>query len=441
MTSMIGAAGAALLHFLWQGAALAALAAVLMGASRRAAVRYVIGTVTLALMTAAPVVTFVFIDRAIARPLPAIPPIESLPPPPAYAGMVVTAWLAGVVVFGARAGAGLWQLARLRRRPSTPVAEGVAQLVDGVAHGLGIARAVRCVHCAWLDAPAVIGWLRPVIYLPLAAMSGLTPEQLRAVIAHELAHVKRLDALVNGVQIAAETLLFYHPAVWWLGRRIREERENCCDDVAVAVTGDAVGYAHALVSLEESRTHGHGRLLLAATGGSLRARVVRLLGDGALTSKLRTASLSLAILAVSAALAAAALLVRVRVDVGAAWSAKVHASTAMHEAVSEREQVPQLSAPHPASGADPDIEQIVSLRMYGIDAEYIDDIAASGYRDLNADTLISLRTHGVDGEFIRGIGAAGFPHLSIDALVNLRMHGITPEYITELRRRGLVKRL
>ena len=89
--------------------------------------------------------------------------------------------------------------------------------------------------------------------LPASALAGLSPQQLEAILAHELAHIRRHDYLVNLLQTLVETLLFYHPAVWWLSRRIRIERENCCDDLAVSLCGDPVAYAKALADLEELR--------------------------------------------------------------------------------------------------------------------------------------------------------------------------------------------
>src|SRR5690606_9929357 len=106
---------------------------------------------------------------------------------------------------------------------------------------------------------------------------GLTAEQLRAILAHELAHVRRYDYLVNLLQSVVETLLFYHPAVWWVSRRIRIEREHCCDDLAVAACGDRLTYARALAEMEHLRG-GRTMLAAAATGGSLLSRIQRLIG-------------------------------------------------------------------------------------------------------------------------------------------------------------------
>ena len=124
--------------------------------------------------------------------------------------------------------------------------------------------------------PTVVGWLRPAILLPIAALASLSPAQVEAILAHELAHIRRHDYAVNVLQTIAETLLFYHPSVWWLSRRIRAEREHCCDDIAVALCGDAVGYAQALAELETWRTVS-ATMAMAATGGTLLDRVRRIL--------------------------------------------------------------------------------------------------------------------------------------------------------------------
>ncbi len=119
----------------------------------------------------------------------------------------------------------------------------------------------------------LVGWLRPAVVFPVAALAGLSPAQIEALLAHELAHVRRHDYLVNLLQSFAEVVLFYHPAVWWLSRRIRTERELCCDDLAVGVC-DRLVYATALTDLAAMR---HPRVALAATGGDLLARVRRIL--------------------------------------------------------------------------------------------------------------------------------------------------------------------
>src|SRR5437899_10889723 len=124
----------------------------------------------------------------------------------------------------------------------------------------------------------------------MRALTGLTEAQSEAGIAHELAHIRRLDCFVNLFQIATETLLFYHPAVWWVSQRIRAERENCCDDEAIVICGDAVNYARALTLMEEWRTT--PALMMAANRGPLAERVMRLLGWNGAAGRIRVAGLA-----------------------------------------------------------------------------------------------------------------------------------------------------
>jgi beta-lactamase regulating signal transducer with metallopeptidase domain len=132
---------------------------------------------------------------------------------------------------------------------------------------------------ALVEVPTVIGWFRPVILVPATFFTGLPPEQIEAILIHELAHIRRHDYFVNLFQIGIETLLFYHPVVWWISRAIRQEREHCCDDLALQIVGDREVYVRALASLEESRSLPMA-ITLAATGGSLLQRIKRIAGVG-----------------------------------------------------------------------------------------------------------------------------------------------------------------
>jgi GWxTD domain-containing protein len=130
------------------------------------------------------------------------------------------------------------------------------------------------------DTPVVLGQFRPVILAPLGFLVGLSPGQVEAILLHELAHIKRSDYLINICQRLIEGLLFYHPAVWWISGVIRREREKCCDDMVVALRGDAGSYAEALTALEENRVKQQWPVAapaVAATGGDLIVRIKRLL--------------------------------------------------------------------------------------------------------------------------------------------------------------------
>ena len=137
------------------------------------------------------------------------------------------------------------------------------QRLDGLAARLRISKPVALLESCLAEVPVVIGYARPVILMPVGLLAGLPVAQVEAILIHELAHIRRQDYLVNLMQTFIEGLLFYHPAVWWISGVIRAERENCCDDLAVAVTGDARQYAAALAALEQNRWAAH-ELALAA---------------------------------------------------------------------------------------------------------------------------------------------------------------------------------
>jgi uncharacterized protein (TIGR03435 family) len=190
--------------------------------------------------------------------------------------VLVTLWLTGVALLLARLAAGCWRIRKLQTAARLQGASRWQSVAEKIALRLGLTHRFTVVDSVRVATPTVIGWLRPVILLPVAAMAGLSPRQVEAILAHELAHIRRHDFLINFLQTVAETMLFYHPAVWWLSRRIRTEREHCCDDVAVSVSGDAAEYAAALAELA-SWSISSPALAMAATRGPLVDRVRRLL--------------------------------------------------------------------------------------------------------------------------------------------------------------------
>ena len=195
--------------------------------------------------------------------------IESLLP------WIVSLWLVGLFALSARLTIGWRHVQRLKNEGVVPVAARLqAHLVD-LCERMRISSPVQLLESALIQVPTAIGWLRPVVLLPASALTGLTPSQLETILAHELAHIRRHDYLFNLIQTAIEILFFYHPAVWWIGNRVRVERENCCDDLAVAVCGDPVTYAHALTKVEQLRSVSP-HLAMAVNNGSLLHRIRRI---------------------------------------------------------------------------------------------------------------------------------------------------------------------
>jgi uncharacterized protein (TIGR03435 family) len=290
--------GATLLHFLWQGALIAAAYAGVRRYTARPDVRYLLACAALGAMALSPVATWI-VQRPIS--LQAVSVAASFHAPHAASGgrsgfrsiprffateydravwltRVSAAWMTGVVVFWLRLLGG-WMIAERLRRQRVRAAPGRWQdTLDGLRTQLRVSRPVRLLVSGLVHAPTVVGLLRPVVLVPAGALAGLPAEQMEALLLHELAHIRRYDYLVNALQNMVEALLFYHPAVWWVSGQMRFERELCCDDVAVAVTGDAQNYARALAEVGAAE-HRHYHVAVASTsGGSLAKRVARLLG-------------------------------------------------------------------------------------------------------------------------------------------------------------------
>ncbi len=283
--------GWTLLHFLWQGilvAALYALARALAGDRISARGRYAIACASLLAMTVAPALTYWWLGNSgqAARigdltdwgarqlaPGVAYSPVTD-PWQQAMPGIVM-AWFAGAAACSLRLLMGFISAAALRRSRHAPALTEWQQTLDRLIERMHVSRSVRLLATDRVDSPSVIGWLRPVILAPVGVLCGLAPEQVEALLAHELAHVRRHDYLVNVLQGIAESLLFYHPAVWWISNQIRAEREHCCDDLAVAASGDVLVYARALAELESMRP-AHFKAALSANDGSLLRRIRRL---------------------------------------------------------------------------------------------------------------------------------------------------------------------
>ncbi|HEX2060716.1 MAG TPA: M56 family metallopeptidase, partial [Thermoanaerobaculia bacterium] len=142
---------------------------------------------------------------------------------------IVAVWFVGVLFLSTRLLVSWLRARRLITRGTRPAGMEWQRVAARLSHALGLQRAVLLLESAAIEVPSVLGSLRPVILLPASTLTGLTPGQIEMVLAHELAHIRRHDFLVNLLQAFVETLMFYHPAVWWMSRRVRIERENCCD--------------------------------------------------------------------------------------------------------------------------------------------------------------------------------------------------------------------
>jgi beta-lactamase regulating signal transducer with metallopeptidase domain len=292
---MMQALGWTLIHFLWEGTLVALLLAginLLLNRSK-ATSRYVAACAAMGSMVVAAALTFALLARHLiehptetgfanwghATVAPATVPnlAIGLPGPGVpWLAFVVGAWAVGVLLLSVRTAGGLLLTRGLRREAVAVTSVNWQRRMESLSRRLKVKRVVQFCESARAQVTTTLGWLRPMVLVPAGFLLQFPADQIEALLAHELAHIRRLDYLVNIVQTVVETLFFYHPAVWWVSRRIRQERENCCDDIAVAVLGDPVAYAKALSDLDEIAGR-NPELAIAASGGSLLLRVKRLI--------------------------------------------------------------------------------------------------------------------------------------------------------------------
>ena len=292
-TPLVYHLGWTLVHFVWQGTLVGMLYACLRYVLRdgEPQSRYWLSLLTLVVLAALPIFTFIHLlanPQAIPDIAGVVQSAQSLSQPPAASPFAilreflhpivpwtVPAWCIGVALMALRSYAGWRRTHSLTRGDAQDAPDEWQDTLVSLAMRVGVRMRVRLMIAAKVAVPCVVGWLKPMILLPPAALTGLSATQLEMVLAHELAHIRRHDYLVNLLQLLVETLLFYHPVVRWVSQDARRERELCCDDAAVYACGDALHYAHALTDLAIQATD--MRLAVGLNGGDLTLRVERLI--------------------------------------------------------------------------------------------------------------------------------------------------------------------
>jgi bla regulator protein BlaR1 len=285
---LVSAVGWTLVHFLWQGALVGCVTAVGLALLRNAqpGQRYLLACSALLLCLLWPALElWQGLHEAHATAGKAVETARLLGVGSATAdahwlGMlqsrlawIVVAWAACALALALRMALGLFWINRVARH-NAPDRHWQRKL-DQLALQIGVTRAVRLRVVDCLASPVTAGWWRPVVLVPASLLSGMPPDLLEALLAHEMAHVKRFDYLVNLGQNVVETLLFYHPAVWWISHRVRVEREQIADDIAARALGEPRRLARALSELEQFQFSPH-HLAQAANGGDLMSRIKRL---------------------------------------------------------------------------------------------------------------------------------------------------------------------
>src|SRR5215470_3072717 len=360
-------------------------------------------------------------------------------------------WLVGVLCLSVRTIGGWWIIRRLRHNALQKAPHTLRIGLDRIRLQMGIPRFVDLRLSSRIAGPLTVGVIRPLILLPITALTSLSPEQLEVVLAHELAHIRRADYFWNILQTMIETLFFFHPAVWWLSHRLREQRELCCDDIAVETCHDPAVYATALLRLEEQRkTHLH--LAMALDGNqsrlSLRARILRILGDPEEQPR------DLKPLSLAGMAALLVLFICPLPQVFAGFKAAPKVSKTIIQAVQHKvmpratvkvQMQPAVAAPAPAPIATPKPE-IATIEIAEQAApppppttsgrsDYIDKMRAAGY-NVDLDKYIAMKVQDITPEYAEQMTKATGERPSADELIALKVQDVTPDYIARMRSAG-----
>ncbi|MGA9461192.1 MAG: M56 family metallopeptidase [Terracidiphilus sp.] len=459
----------ALIHFCWQAAAVAVLYRVLMVAFARSSssTRYALSVAAMLLMAFGACATFTW-EISSAHPSPVLhhtvaeirnAALAAVSPQNPSTGnadsgggsrtpqinllrWIDGAWVLGVLLLSLRSIGGWWVIQRLRRTAVDEAPSAVRASFERVSAALGLRRSVLLRVSSAIAGPITVGAVRAMVLLPVSAITLLGPDEVEMVLAHELAHVRRADFLCNLLQTLVETLFFFHPAVWWIGKRIRHERELCCDDIALRICPNPVTYATALFRLEEQRVR-RWRLAMAFDGDqsnqTLRMRIARILGEP--TSQVGGRSVQPFSLIVAAIALAVSLLATPPV---VASFAPTHSAIAGHPTLGVIARRTTLAVhalparpgiPHPVLQAAAPAPQEKAEDATQPKSTYIDRMKAAGY-DVDLDKYIAMKIQGVTQEFALQMAQAGVGKLSADDLIACRIHGVSPEYLAQLKQQG-----
>jgi len=332
--AVVHALGWTLLHSLWQGGAIALVSLVLLPRLHTARLRYQAAFAGLLTLLCAAMFTFYWLyepaesisvtnlsaaDAALVAQIPA----EALLAQPdfweqanswidARHPLIVGLWLLGFGFFLLRLVGGLWWVKQLRMAASPLSNPAWHERVNELARRLGQSKPVALLESAIVRVPLTIGWLKPVILLPVGLVNQLSVAEVEALLAHELAHIARRDWLFNLLQAFIEALFYYHPVVWWLSATVRRERENSCDDTALSLTGNRLAYAKALLQVQEmAKARGKAPVLALSAAGAapllrrrpmLLERIQRILNQQHKKSQLMEKFIATALLAALVAL-------------------------------------------------------------------------------------------------------------------------------------------
>jgi len=297
-----------LIHSLWIGVVIALLAGLLISFTRKSSanLRYRVLCSILVLFVVAMGVTYYLEARTtnsvtssytinggkfqIKGDIPAIDHIGVLPQHQSIVNQTVgfvnqnmnvifLVWLLFFMLKSLKMVSGLLYIQRIRNYRVHDIAEEFKHKIGLFSRLIGIRQTVRLMQSELVKVPVAVGWLKPVILLPVGILLQLSPEQLESILWHELAHIRRRDYLVNILQGIVETVFFFNPGLLWLSSLIRNEREACCDDIVLSRTNRKANYLEALLSFGNQDNSKMSLAMGIGGGNQLRDRLKRIVNQ------------------------------------------------------------------------------------------------------------------------------------------------------------------
>jgi len=497
-----------LLHSLWQGLIVALLAGIIMVLTKKSSssLRYNLLCGLLFLFLG--VSGYTFYRQLPSTASPAVstggPAVTAVAPPSAHviapaAGVIVQSGIDKLIqYFNTHAAlivlvwfiiflgrfvqmlSGLVYAQRIRHYQTKAAPSEWTQRLQELVNKVRITRPVLLLESALIKVPVALGFLKPVILLPVGMLTHISPDQVESILLHELAHIRRQDYLLNLIQNLVDTLFFFNPAMIWISSLIRVERENCCDDIAIRETRSRRRLIEALVSFHEyEQTAGGYALSFAAKENQVVRRVKRivykknhslnagervLLTTGLLilsaafvtiNSSRADESAKKARISVIPASVTPKPTIAPRILEPVAQPAVSHSqaqspsqpqppspvANTLVKAMPGQDQVAPIqdSTPKTSKPADlfqnASVDKLIEVRDHGVTAEFVSALQQMGYKDLTLDKAIELRDHGVDAEFIESIRGYGLAHFSLDDAIRLKDHGVSADYIGGMKKR------
>jgi bla regulator protein blaR1 len=382
-----------------------------------------------------------------------------------HASLVVVTWFIIFLARFVKVLSGLVYAQRIRHYQTGAAPAEWQQRLEQLLDRLQITRPVSLLESALIKIPAVVGFLKPVILVPVGMLAHISPQQVESILLHELAHIRRQDYLLNLIQHLVDTIFFFNPALIWVSSLIREERENCCDDVAIRETRSRKQLIAALVAFHEYKQSVRGYALsFAGKDNGVVSRVKRIVNkkNHSLSAGER-ALLMGGLMVLSAAFVTinssrpvplphpttrtTPLVSRKSATANRPKPAAVTVTTPTLQApvVAHPAATPVTAAPVPVAAQkdtlpnpfqNASIDKLIECKEHGVTPEFVESFQKMGYTTISLDEAIQLVDHGVNTEFIRELGEKGYAHVSLEKAIQLRDHGVTIEFLNKIGELG-----